>query len=295
MAPKGGEWQTATSKRGGSLSARLKLAGFADLSARCQRQELSAEELNLARAALAGLPAKTAGAAPWSKAASESSPSSSSRSRRRGQHEGGKGGRGTPRSPSSKGGKQQGVENSQPRECRWTCCTCGTKHFRDGEQSCRRCGDPRPAPPAPATPPAAAAPTAAGVANATTPRDKMDVAVEEIRGIMQDAGIVVGDSLPPEIQQALTTLKGFCTSKKPAVAPTTGSDRHLELTRTAHAAEQRLQDEQSKLAALQARRDRLEEEVQASTKAIECLRMKFEKAQADLVKDLQGHAGTRSG
>ena len=119
----------------------------------------------------------------------------------------------------------------------------------------------------------------------------MDIAVKEIRGIMQDAGIVVGDTLPPEVQQVLTTLQGLCTSKKPAAAPTSGSDRHLELTRTAHAAEQRLQDEQAKLVALQTRRDRLEEEVQASTKAIERLRMKFEQAQADLVKDLQGQTG----
>ena len=47
--------------------------------------------------------------------------------------------------------------------------------------------------------------------------------MQEIRGIMQKAGIEVGE-LPPEIQKAIATLKGFWKGKKPKQP--LASDRH---------------------------------------------------------------------
>ena len=86
------DWQRVPQRSSGSLTARLKAAGFPDIAAKCQKQALSQEELSLARAALASATGGPDRGLPRKDGQGGSGRPSSSRSRRRSHQEAGKGG-----------------------------------------------------------------------------------------------------------------------------------------------------------------------------------------------------------
>ena len=254
-----------------SLTSRLKAARLHDMAARCRTQSLSKDELVMAKAFFA-----RGGGAMLAVASGSSRSSSLGEGQRRVQDDAG----------LKRSGKKRPkrIDPFSPKgDPVWICPTCTTKHFRTGDTFCRSCEEPRPPPPPPSE--ETKKPPAAQEAVQSDFLERIAASLKEIKGLLAQAGMEPAHAVPPCVGAALTEVSQLCAKAKGQQAAKLESDKHLELTKAAAAAEKKLREEEKRLEGLRERRSRLDEEIEACAKAVECLQAKFTKAQEEISRD----------
>ena len=142
---------------------------------------------------------------------------------------------------------------------------------------------PRPPPPPPSE--ETKKPPAAQEAVQSDFLERIAASLKEIKGLLAQAGMEPANAVPPCVGVALTEVSQLCAKAKGQQAAKLESDKHLELTKAAAAAEKKLREEEKRLEGLRERQARLNEETEACAKAVEYLQTKFAKAQEEISRD----------